>query len=123
MLYTSPWSKFELTTSVVIGTVCADSCKSNYHIDGEEVSGNIKEFMLGACKHFACGHFIITSRRNPTEINESCNISDVNCIFIESLSDTEAKVFLQKRTGCSTDDSNCHICRVCHGTDWSPSCS
>ena len=31
MLYTSPWSKFELTTSVVIGTDCIGSCKSNYH--------------------------------------------------------------------------------------------
>jgi hypothetical protein len=33
-LYTSPWkawSRFELTTSVVIGTDCIGSCKSNYH--------------------------------------------------------------------------------------------
>ena len=31
MLYTSPWSKFELATSVVIGTDCIGSCKCNYH--------------------------------------------------------------------------------------------
>jgi hypothetical protein len=31
MLYTSRWSKFELTTSVVIDTDCIGSCKSNYH--------------------------------------------------------------------------------------------
>jgi hypothetical protein len=31
MLYTSPWSRFELTTSVVIGTGCIGSCKSNYY--------------------------------------------------------------------------------------------
>jgi len=30
MLYTSPRSRFELTTSVVIGTDCMGSCKSNY---------------------------------------------------------------------------------------------
>ena len=30
MLYTSPWSRFELT-SLVIGTDCIGSCKSNYH--------------------------------------------------------------------------------------------
>jgi hypothetical protein len=30
MLYTSPWSRFELTTSVVIGTDCIGSI-SNYH--------------------------------------------------------------------------------------------
>jgi len=31
MLYTSPWSRFELTTSVVIGTDCIVSFKPNYH--------------------------------------------------------------------------------------------
>ena len=31
MLYTSPWSRFELTTSVVIGTDCIGGCRSNYH--------------------------------------------------------------------------------------------
>ena len=29
MLYTTSWSRFELTTSVVIGTDCICSCKSN----------------------------------------------------------------------------------------------
>jgi hypothetical protein len=31
MLYTSPWSRFELTTSVVIDTDCIGNCKSNNH--------------------------------------------------------------------------------------------
>ena len=31
MLYTSPWSRFELTIPVVIGTDCTGSCKSNYN--------------------------------------------------------------------------------------------
>jgi hypothetical protein len=31
MLYTSSWSRFELTTSAVIGTDCVGSYKSNYH--------------------------------------------------------------------------------------------
>ena len=31
MLYTSPWSRFKLTTSVVTGTDCIYGCKSNYH--------------------------------------------------------------------------------------------
>jgi hypothetical protein len=30
MWYTSLWSRFELTTSVVIGIDCISSCKSNY---------------------------------------------------------------------------------------------
>ena len=31
MLYTSPCSRFELTTSMAIGTDCIGSCKSYYH--------------------------------------------------------------------------------------------
>ena len=31
MWYTSLWSRFELKTSVVIGTDCIGSCKLNYH--------------------------------------------------------------------------------------------
>ena len=31
MLYSSPWSRFELTTSAAIGTDCMYTCKSNYH--------------------------------------------------------------------------------------------
>ena len=31
MLYTSPWSRVEPTTSVVIGTNSIGNCKSNYH--------------------------------------------------------------------------------------------
>jgi len=31
MLCSSPWSRFELTTSMVIGTDFIGSCKSNYH--------------------------------------------------------------------------------------------
>ena len=31
VLCTSPWSRFELTTLVMIGTDCIGSCKSNYH--------------------------------------------------------------------------------------------
>ena len=31
MFHTSLWLRFELTTSVVIGTGCIGSCKSNYH--------------------------------------------------------------------------------------------
>ena len=31
MLYTSSWSRLKLITSVVIGTDCIGSCKSNYH--------------------------------------------------------------------------------------------
>ena len=41
MLYTSPWSRFELKTSVVILTDCIGSCKSNYHTITATMAPNI----------------------------------------------------------------------------------
>ena len=38
MLYTSSWSRFNLTTSVVIGTNWIGSCKSNYHTITESMA-------------------------------------------------------------------------------------
>jgi len=41
MLYTSPWSRFDFTTSVVIGTDCIGSCKLpfNHGHDGPWTNG------------------------------------------------------------------------------------
>ena len=46
MLYTSPWSWFELTTSVVIGTDCIGSSKSNYHT----ITATTAHFSWYSCK-------------------------------------------------------------------------
>ena len=48
MLYTSPWSRFELTTSVVIGTDCIGSCNSIYHTITATTAPTWKE------KHYSC---------------------------------------------------------------------
>ena len=41
---TAPWSRFELTTSVVIGTDCIGSCKSNYHTITAMTAPSLKHF-------------------------------------------------------------------------------
>jgi hypothetical protein len=41
MLYTSPWVRFEPTTSMVIGTDSIGSCKSNYHTNTATTTGPI----------------------------------------------------------------------------------
>jgi hypothetical protein len=51
MLYTSHWSRIELTTSVVLGTDSIGSCKSNYHtitatMPPLEVISNWRTFLL-----------------------------------------------------------------------------
>ena len=42
MLHTSTWSRFELTTSVVIATGCVCSCKSNYHMSTSTMAPTTK---------------------------------------------------------------------------------
>jgi hypothetical protein len=41
---TAPWSRFELTTSVVIGTDYIGSCKSNYHTITATTAPSLKHF-------------------------------------------------------------------------------
>jgi hypothetical protein len=42
IMYTSPWSRFKLTTSVVIGTDCTGSCKFNYHSITTKTAPNVE---------------------------------------------------------------------------------
>jgi hypothetical protein len=50
MLYTTPWSRFELTTSVVIGNDCIGSCKSNCHTIMATMAPLKNNISLYACK-------------------------------------------------------------------------
>jgi hypothetical protein len=63
-MYTSPWSRFQLTTLVVIGTHCIGSCKSNYHT--------------------------ITAKTTP-HINRACPSLNV-CIYVITLTLTVSNV-------------------------------
>ena len=53
MLYILSWSRFKLTTSVVIGTDCIGSCKSNYHINTATTAPHIVDIVDHDClKYF-----------------------------------------------------------------------
>jgi hypothetical protein len=56
--YTSPCAGFELTTSVVIGTVCTGSCKSNYHTITTTTVPNMNIF-IGLIIFLLCFTFLI----------------------------------------------------------------
>ena len=44
--YTSLWAGFKLTTWVVIGADCTDSCKSNYHVTMTTLMSKWKVWLL-----------------------------------------------------------------------------
>ena len=52
MLYTSPWSRFEITTSVVIGTDCIDNCKSNYHMITATTAPTVNGYWHFLCRYY-----------------------------------------------------------------------
>ena len=51
MLYTSSWLRFELTTSVVIGTDYIGSCKSNYHTITTTTAPPLLVFSNSSCNN------------------------------------------------------------------------
>ena len=61
MLCTSPWARFELTTSVVIGTDCIGSCKSSYHTITVTTAPyiNMQQFSVRKFKNTSVKHVII----------------------------------------------------------------
>jgi hypothetical protein len=46
------WALFELTTSVVIGTYCIGSCKSNYHMITTMTASKFNKKILQDCQFF-----------------------------------------------------------------------
>jgi len=87
MLYTSPWSRFPLTTSVVIGTDCTDSCKSNYHTITATIptsSGNLVIKLPGktmTCRKSLTNIMLYTSPWSRFEVTTSVVIgTSTDCI-------------------------------------------
>ena len=61
MLYTSPWSRFELTTSVVIDTDCIGSFKSNYHAITASTAPVCFVDRCLSFRTFSLGHCVVCS--------------------------------------------------------------
>jgi len=70
MLYTSLWSRFDLTTSVVIGTDCIGSCKSKYHTIMATMAPEASCEVVSYCHHFVSliVFFVLLSMLSITEL-------------------------------------------------------
>ncbi|XP_063405158.1 uncharacterized protein LOC134688391 [Mytilus trossulus] len=76
------------------------------NIDEEYLSDNTKELLLGSWKRSTRGHIIITSRREPNEVEESMVVKKEDCITLNVFEIEEGLEFLKRRTGinCTNDD-------------------
>ncbi|CAC5411598.1 unnamed protein product [Mytilus coruscus] len=76
------------------------------NVDEECLSDNTKELLVGTWKRNTRGHFIITSRREPNEIEESMAVKFKDCISLNVFEAQEGLNFLKRRTGKRLDDEN-----------------
>ena len=74
------------------------------NLDELEMSPDMKKLLTGHWKHKACGHIIITTRREVVEIGEDLGIEEKYCIELKCLTSDEGIQFLAMRTGKVTGD-------------------
>ncbi|XP_015768891.1 PREDICTED: uncharacterized protein LOC107347468 [Acropora digitifera] len=75
------------------------------------MSPDMKKLLTGHWKHKACGHIIITTRREVVKIGEDLGIEEKYCIQLKCLTSDEGIQFLAVRTGKVTGDDK-HACEL-----------
>ena len=83
------------------------------NLDEVEMSPDMKKLLTGHWKHKACGHIIITTRREVVEIGEDLGIEEEYCIELKCLTSDEGIQFLAMRTGKVTGDEE-HARKLVH---------
>ena len=69
------------------------------NVDEDELSNEIKDLLMGTWKRNSSGHVLITTRREPKEVEETFKIELVNCIELGPMTKYESLTFMLKRTG------------------------
>ncbi|XP_015768883.1 PREDICTED: uncharacterized protein LOC107347465 isoform X2 [Acropora digitifera] len=81
------------------------------NLDELKMSPDMKKLLTGHWKHKACGHIIVTTRREVVKIGEDLGIDERYCIELKCLTSDEGIQFLAMRTGKVTSDDK-HACEL-----------
>ena len=68
------------------------------NVDEEELSKDMKELLFGVWKRNSQGHILVTTRREPKEIEETFKAESKNCIVLGPMTARESIDFMLKRT-------------------------
>ena len=68
------------------------------NVDQEELHNDMKELLLGAWMRESEGHVLVTTRREPKEIEETFKAELENCIVLGPMNTSESIDFMLKRT-------------------------
>ena len=77
------------------------------NVDQEELHNDMKELLLGAWMREIQGHVLVTTRREPKEIEETFKAELKNCIVLGHMTTSESMDFMLKRT--ENDFSDEHL--------------
>ena len=81
------------------------------NLDELEMSPDMKKLLTGHWKHKACGHIIVTTRREVVEIGEDLGIEEKHCMELKCLTSDEGIQFLAMRTERVTGEEE-HACEL-----------
>ena len=76
------------------------------NVDEEDLSKSMKELLFGAWKRKSQGHILVTTRREPKEIEETFKAEPENCIVLGPMTATESIDFMLKRTEQLVNDEH-----------------
>ena len=76
------------------------------NVDEEELSNELKELLMGTWKRACKGHLIVTTRREPSELEQGINIETDSCLSLGPLTPAESITFILTRTGQSSSNES-----------------
>ena len=76
------------------------------NLDELEMSKEMRKLLTGHWKHEACGHIIITTRREASDIKGEAGMDEQCCIELKCLTQEESIYFLRMRTGKGEGEDN-----------------
>lgn len=72
-------------------------------VDQQHLSEQMHKVLCGRWKRQACGHILLTTRREPKEVCESINLESSFCLEVSTFPEEDARRFLVAR--CDVNDS------------------
>ena len=79
------------------------------NVDQEELNNDIKELLLGAWMRESHGNVLVTTRREPKEIEETFKADKENCIVLGPMTMSESTDFMLKRTEVNECDDHLEL--------------
>ena len=76
------------------------------NVDQEELTNEMKDLLIGTWKRNSKGHILVTTRREPSEVEDSLKIDPTKCVVLGPMTNMESIEFMLKRSGKTNSDES-----------------